>query len=344
MSHHLDSQIALQDLRLDLTDLYAFKGEKGTALVVNTCSSVTGEVPTPGFHPEGMYEFKIDLDDDAVEDLTYRFTFDERDAAGKQRFVLRKIAGRDAVDPNAAGVVLAEGVTGETVVAPSGLRAWAGRAIDPFWNDLYVIHAVGHAFEHGAAIDLSGWDVGKARNGFAGTTIYSIVLEAPDAELLGDGAGAKRIGVWALATLATDAGGWRPINRVGLPMIHPIFAQFSGELGNRMNAGRPADDFANYGEVIAAEVARVVAANGTSEDPEAYGAKVARRVFPNILRYEVGAPASFDFLEWNGRALTDDVMVVMSSIAANTPVSIGVGKESVTVKPSKMFPYVPPAA
>jgi hypothetical protein len=30
-----------------------------------------------------MFEFKVDLDGDAVEDLTYRFTFEERDAHGK---------------------------------------------------------------------------------------------------------------------------------------------------------------------------------------------------------------------------------------------------------------------
>jgi hypothetical protein len=43
-----------------------------------------------------MYEFKIDLDGDAVEDVTYRLTFDPRDAQGKQRFVLRRIRGADA--------------------------------------------------------------------------------------------------------------------------------------------------------------------------------------------------------------------------------------------------------
>jgi hypothetical protein len=31
----------------------------------------------------------------------------------------------------------------------------------------------------------------------------------------------------------------------------------------------------------------------------------------------------------------------MFSIAANTPVSLGIGKESVTSKPSATFPYVP---
>jgi hypothetical protein len=33
----------------------------------------------------------------------------------------------------------------------------------------------------------------------------------------------------------------------------------------------------------------------------------------------------------------------MFSIAANTPIRLGIGKESVTSKPSKRFPYVPDA-
>lgn len=65
MSHHLDSPIARQDIRLDIADLYVFRGEVGTA-------------STPGFHLEDMYEFKIDLDSDVVENLTYRVTFGER--------------------------------------------------------------------------------------------------------------------------------------------------------------------------------------------------------------------------------------------------------------------------
>jgi hypothetical protein len=343
VSHHLDSPIARQDIRLDITDLYLFRGETGTVFVINVCHSLAGPVPAPGYHPEGMYEFKIDLDGDAVEDLTYRITFDARDAAGKQRFVLRRIARAEAADFQATGTMLVEGVTGATVTGANGTRIWAGKAGDPFWIEPDVLHAVGHAFQDGTVIDLSGWDAGKAKNLFAGHTVYSIVLEVPDAELLGGAAQSKRIGVWALATLATDAGGWRSVNRVGLPMIHPLFTQFNEDLGNRLNAGRPADDFATYGEVVSKAVASVVAANGTSEDPQAYGTKVAHRFFPNILPYEVGTPATFGFVEWNGRTLTDNAPDVMFSIAANTPVRLGIGK-SVAAKPSKVFPYVPSAA
>ena len=344
MSHHLDSPIARQDIRLDITDLYVFRGETGTVFVINVCHSIAGAVPAPGYHPEGMYEFKVDLDGDAVEDITYRLTFDERDEHGKQRYVLRCITGADAVDPNAAGTVVAQGTTGEAVTATNGLRIWAGKAGDPFWIEPDVLHAVGHAFQDGTVVDLSGWDPSQAKNLFAGHTVYSIVLEVPDGELLA-GAGVKRrIGVWAVATLATDAGGWRSINRVGLPMIHPLFTQFNEDLGNRLNAGRPADDFATYGEVVTKAIASVVSANGTAEDPRAYGEKVARRFFPNILPYEVGTPAVFGFAEWNGRSLTDNAPDVMFSIAANAPVRLGIGKDSVTSQPSTTFPYVPAAA
>ncbi|MGA2422454.1 MAG: DUF4331 family protein [Terriglobales bacterium] len=341
MSHHLDSPIARQDIRLDITDLYVFRGETGTVFVINVCHSIFGPIPVPGYHPEGMYEFKIDLNGDAVEDVTYRITFDERDSQEKQRYVVRCIRGAQAVDPDAAGTVVAQGTTGETSTTAGGLRVWAGKAGDPFWIEPDVLHAVGHAFQDGTVVNLSGWDPSRAKNLFAGHTVYSIVLEVPDAELLAGAGDRRRIGVWAVATLATDAGGWRSINRVGLPMIHPLFTQFNEDLGNRLNAGRPADDFATYGEAVTKAIAGVVSANGTAQDPQAYGEKVAHRFFPNILPYQVGTPAVFGFAEWNGRSLTDNAPDVMFSIAANAPVRLGIGRDSVTSKPSPTFPYVP---
>jgi hypothetical protein len=226
------------------------------------------------------------------------------------------------------------------VTTASGLRVWAGKAGDPFWIEPDVLHAVGHAFQDGRSVDLSGWDASRAKNLFAGHTVYSIVLEVPDGELLAGTGGKRRIGVWAVATLATDAGGWRSINRVGLPMIPPLFTQYNEDLGNRLNAGRPSDDFATYGEAVIKAIAGVVSANGTAEDPKAYADKVAHRFLPNILPYEVGTPAVFGFAEWNGRSLTDNAPDVMFSMVANTPIRLGIGKESVTAKPSMTFPYV----
>lgn len=341
MSHHLDCPIARQDVRLDLTDLFVFRGETGTAFVIDVCHSIAGPLPVPGFHPEGMYEIKIDLDGNAVEDLTYRVTFDTRDPQGNQRYVVRAIRGPG--DPDKGGDVIVEGQTGTPVTGAAGVRAWAGQAGDPFWIEPDVLHAVGHAFQDGTTIDLSGWDPKRAKNLFAGHTVYSFVLEVPDNVLLAGAGGNRRIGVWAVASLATDAGGWRPINRAGLPMLHPLFTQYNEELGNHLNQGRPADDFATHGSLVTKAIAGVVSAYGTAQDARAYAERVAHRFLPNMLPYEVGTPAAFGFAGWNGRSLTDNAPEVMFSIAANRPISLGIGKESVTSKPSARFPYVPPS-
>jgi Domain of unknown function (DUF4331) len=341
MSHHLDSPIARQDIRLDITDLYLFRGETGTVFVINVCHSIAGPIPEPGYHPEGMYEFKIDSNGDASEEITYRIQFDKRDAQGNQRYIVRQITDAEATDPHAPGTVIAEGTTDKTTTTASGLRIWAGKAGDPFWIEPDVLHAVGHAFQDGTTINLGDWVPSKAKNLFAGHTIYSIVLEVPDAELLSATGGEHKIGVWAVATLATDAGGWRSINRVGLPMIHPLFTQYNEDLGNRLNAGHPSEDFATYGALVAKSIAGAVSAIGTSVDPKAYGERVARRFFPNMLPYKIGTSATFGLAEWNGRSLTDNAPDVMFSIAANAPVRLEIGKDSVSPKPSANFPYVP---
>src|SRR5690606_32567752 len=134
----------------------------------------------------------------------------------------------------------------ETVSTPDGTRVWAGKAGDPFWIEPDVLHAVGHAFQDGTTIDLGDWTPAQAQNLFAGHTVYSIVLELPDAELVPQGSTGLRIGVWAVASLATDAGGWRSINRVGLPMIHPLFTQYNEQLGDDLNGGHPSHDVDTY--------------------------------------------------------------------------------------------------
>jgi hypothetical protein len=339
MSHHLDSPLARQDVRLDVTDLYLFRGETGTVFVINVCHSLAGEIPVPGCHPEGRYEIKVDLDGDATEELTYRFTFEERDETGQQAYRLHRLTGDEAARAEADGELVLESVTG-TTASSGGLRTWAGKAGDPFWIEPDVLHAVGHALEEGHRLELGEWTPAQASNLFAGHTVYSIVLEVPDDQL---GGAEATIGVWAVASLATDAGGWRSINRIGLPMIHPLFTQYDEELGDRLNAGVPADDRATYGGIAVRKIAGAVAAYGTAADPTAYAETVARRLFPNVLPYVVGTPACFGFAGWNGRTLTDNAPDTMFSLAANTPIALGIGKESVTAKPTAGWPYVPVA-
>jgi hypothetical protein len=62
MSHHLDSPLARQATRLDITDLYLFRGTAGTVFVMNSNSSVADPRYPERFHPEALYEFKVDTE------------------------------------------------------------------------------------------------------------------------------------------------------------------------------------------------------------------------------------------------------------------------------------------
>ncbi|NMO55335.1 DUF4331 domain-containing protein [Actinoplanes sp. TBRC 11911] len=125
-----------------------------------------------------------------------------------------------------------------------------------------VLTRAGQAVAFGSRVDSGAWRPAQATNAFAGQTVDTIVLEVPDELLLPVLAVDRRFSVWALTSLATDTGGWRPINRAGHPMIHPLFAQHDEQLGDRLNATEPAADDTNYSKHVADAVAGVVSAYG----------------------------------------------------------------------------------
>jgi hypothetical protein len=50
---------------------------------------------------------------------------------------------------------------------------------------------------------------------------------------------------------------------------------------------------------------------GSATDPDEYGKRIAARLCPNTLPYELGTSAAFEVASFNGRALGDDAMDVM---------------------------------
>ena len=337
MSHHLDSPLAREDTRLDITDVYLFRGTMGTVFVMNSNSSIAGRKYSERFHPEALYEFKVDTDGDAVEDVTFRVSFGQGEGDGRQALELRRLDGGASRDRTTKGALLAQGRTEESITGQGGVRVWAGVAGEPFYIDPTVLGAVRKAVANGSAIDLTGWSREKAINAFANTTVSSIIIEVPDSEI-----GAAAIGFWGVTALPTDAGGWRQINRAGQPMIQPIFNPDDGERSSAYNTTQPKEDRELYGSMISRLVAGVVAAMGTSADPRAYGESVVALCFPDILRYEVGTPAVFGFAKRNGRALTDNAPEVMFSIVVNAALSDGLNRGAATGTLRPDFPYVAP--
>ncbi|WP_198681506.1 DUF4331 family protein [Kribbella rubisoli] len=340
MSHHLDTPLARQNGRLYIDDLYVFPATASTVFVMDVNSTITGPDIQPGFHDEARYEFKVHADNAEFETLTYRVSFGARGSDGRQSLALHLLTGDDAREDAADGELVLEGTTGEACDG-SDVRLWAGRIHDSFYIDLSLLARVNGAVHDGTAVDLSGWQPEQAQNSFTGTTVESIVLEISHQHpVLEPG---TQIGVWCTTKLATDAGGWRQINRAGHPMMWPIFWPDDTRFTYPANARHPAQDFEADGKNLEDRVAAVVAAAGTSDDPQGYGETVARELFPDVLPYVVGTPATFGFATRNGRTLADNAPEVMLSMVAGTAVPSGL-KPSVTASlRQKTFPYVVPA-
>ena len=294
----------------------------------------------PGFHPEARYEFKIHLDGAESEALTYRFSFSAPDGDGRQGLRLEALTGDDARKDDARGESLLEGRTGQTATG-DGVRVWAGRIADSFYIDLSLLALINGAVGKGTAVDLSGWNPAQAGNTFAGTTVETIVLEVShEHPLLRPGA---RIGVWAATRLATDAGGWRQINRAGHPMMWPIFWPGDTDFSNPANTRHPSEDRSAAATFIADRVSAVVAATATSADPQGYGREVARQLLPDVLPYEIGTPALFGFAARNGRTQADNAPEAMLSLVTNMAVPSGLDPATARDYRRPDFPYVVPA-
>jgi hypothetical protein len=340
VSHHLDTPLARQNGRLYIDDLYVFPGQDSTVLVMDVNSTITGPDIQPGFHPEGRYEFKVHLDDADYEALTYRVSFAEAGPDGGQHLQLRMLTADEAREDGAEGTLVLDGRTGEAA-SQGDTRIWAGRIADSFYIDLSLLSIVNAAVKSGKAPDLASWRPAGAQNSFAGTTVESIVLEVSHQHpLLRPGA---RTGVWCATRLATDAGGWQQINRAGHPMMWPIFWPDDTRFTSPANSRHPSADFSEDGKHVADLIAAVVAAAGTTEDPEGYGQTVARQLFPDVLPYVVGTPATYGFATRNGRKLADNAPEAMLSLVLDTAVPSGLTPAVTRNQRAASFPYVVPA-
>jgi Domain of unknown function (DUF4331) len=230
-------------------------------------------------------------------------SFGEADSDGRQTLRLHALTGDQAREDAAAGDLVLEGRTGETASA-SGTRLWARRIADSFYIDLSRLAIINGAVANGTAPDLSGWRPDDAKNSFADTTVDSIVLEISHQHpQLRPRA---RTGVWCATKLATDAGGWRQINRAGHPMMWPIFWPNDTDFSDPANTRHPSEDVSAAAQYIGDQIAAVVSAARTSDDPGGYGRAVAGELFPDVLSYVVGTPASYGFAGRNGRTMADN--------------------------------------
>jgi hypothetical protein len=126
-------------------------------------------------------------------------------------------------------------------------------------------------------------------------------------------------------------------------MMWPIFWPDDTDFSDPSNTRHPSEDVNAAAKYIGEQVAAVVAAAGTSDDPQGYGQTVARDLFPDVLSYVVGTPAVYGFAARNGRTRADNAPEAMLSLVTNTAVPSGLKPAVAQDQRTSSFPYVVPA-
>ncbi len=294
MSHHFDCERVRQDGRLDLCDVYVFGGsDPDTTVMIMTVNPMAGVASPATFSPEACYDFKIDLDGDASEDLSFRFTFSEPAKDESQDFTIERIdrrAGRTEL--------FGSGRTGEDTRLPKGGTVWAGLCAEPF-------HFTSGYFAFTDALLNDGrFDrqlLSPPDSFFKGRNVTAVVLEVPRSVV-----GPGRLGMWG-TTGVLHAGRVEPVNRHAIPILQ-LLLQRHPTLGDTYNITGPDLDRANYWEHVAVTVEEACRVAGESKDPRAHGRALADRFLPNVLVYDPSLPAVFSAERVNGRPLEDDAM------------------------------------
>jgi Domain of unknown function (DUF4331) len=295
------------DIRTDITDVYAFRAPSGRTVLVMNVNGLTKKgvqarlatgVPSVAATRRASYNFRIDNNGDAKEDVVLSLTFGTPNAQGVQGLTLRR-----------NGRVFLEGATspyGKVLVNRGSARArvYVGMRDDPFFFDL------------DGFLEILSKEPGKSFLGcksprkdfFAGSNVTSIVVEIDSAQLT---RGKSMIGVWA-----TTNKGNAQIDRMGRPAVATVFVPNNPfepkgsepSKKNTYNHTKPSADRAAFrGEVV--DTLKVLfSLNDAAGDSKADDAGkidgLANVLLPDILTFDTAKSQGF----LNGRRPADDVI------------------------------------
>jgi hypothetical protein len=282
-SSHREAPLISGDPQADATDVYAFVSPDApdTVTLISSWNPFENPQGGPNFYKFGdnvVYEFKIDNNGDAVEDISYQFRFtsqvrnpntflyntgpitrglDDPNRNLVQTYTMSRIEGGTTVLTSGPMFTMYDNVgrasTPEYGGRGSGIysfrqpngstgHVFAGQTDDPFFLDLRVFDLL-----YGANLSEVGVD------SLAGYNVHSIVLRVPKSSLRGSG---PVIGVWATASRPmtttrqsgseSSTGNLVQISRLGMPLVNEVVIPVGQK--DRWNGSRPADDaqFLNY--------------------------------------------------------------------------------------------------
>lgn len=212
-SDHQDTPFVELNPKTDLTDVYAFPGSAGRiVLAMDTRAFLTPAGATDpaqaSFDPNLLYQFKVDIDGDAVEDKVIQVTF-SGEGAGQQVSVRGPVAPpvNGAMENEVADASPAVSGALNTVLGSSGgMQVFAGPRDDPFFIDLEAAFCVlpdrrpvSGPLSQSCALSPSQPGTPfffrhPGVNYVSGFNVNSIVIELPATMIEGSAPG--RIGIW----------------------------------------------------------------------------------------------------------------------------------------------------
>jgi hypothetical protein len=221
-SDHVDTAEVELSPQLDLNDVYVFPGSTDgrIVLVMDVASPINalGRSITR-FDPNALYQFKIDNNGDAREDLVLQFLFDEM-TDGTSRVNVLGPAAPNNVDAQGmrnrpvTGPVSANNAYNATFTTANGMQVFTGPRNDPFYIDLEQFLQILPDRRPATFLTEVAFDAKMPRafcgpaapfdttcqpkDLLLGANTLSIVVEMPES-MLGVAAGnaAAQLGIWA---------------------------------------------------------------------------------------------------------------------------------------------------
>ncbi|MBX3399187.1 MAG: DUF4331 family protein [Gemmataceae bacterium] len=294
--------------RADINDIYLFQapGNINNTVIIFTVSPFPGGGGgTPAtFDPTLVYDVKVDNTGDAVEDITFRFTFGAPNGQGVQAFTMRGLPSTKFPPTG----ILATGNTGANVNVRGGGLVRAAVQDDPFFFD-----ATGFGqFVAAGAVPFPR-PVGTAANFFGpdGNTL-SISLELPTATLRSAPSN-PNIGVFTTTVrngVQLDRTGRPAINTALVPPV-PRNSLGRGDRRNAFNAGLPRNDRRAFRADLIATLTNVYGRPLNGPFPTS-ASSLADFLLPDILTFNTSTAFTTNAADANGfpngRRMRDDVI------------------------------------
>lgn len=191
-SDHRDSALLTADQAADIADVYTFRSPANPSNVV-LALTVSGFIPpseigTAHFDPDVLYQWKIDNNGDAIEDLVIQGFVTGSSTNQVMHFrgpAVPLVTGAEArviPGPETASVRVSNTAT-PIIASRGGMTVFAGVRDDPFFFDLVQFREV--VAGRAASFRTPGVDT------FAGFGVLALVVELPGSML-----GGTRLGVW----------------------------------------------------------------------------------------------------------------------------------------------------